>query len=378
MFPGEYTLYGSKRSYFTAKVENILRFQGLPYTLVEKMIHDGSEIERRTGSGAIPAMVTPEDWPLSDSTPIARLLNDRYPDRPVLPSSPVQRVGVLLLEDWFDEWFMRVAMYTRWNFPESVEALVGSGASSRVFGKPWHQLTEQERLSLQGPVEDSLERIASFRQRMTTEVARAYGTTLEQGKDIMVWYGEFLDAMAQHLTSYEFLLGDRPCVADFVISGGFAAHFGNDTWPRNFVYERQPSVLAYAERCWAASSTAAKWLPDDVLPDTWQPFFSAMQDHYLRYLVANRAALASGEDTVSVDFGFGYVATPPRVYQELSRLDVRDEILRFSATDQERIRAVIPAGVLDVYMLPAVKNLPGLSGNKDTFPDPKGLGVLDG
>ena len=36
----------------TAKVENILRFQQLPYMLVEKMPHDGSEIERRTGSGA--------------------------------------------------------------------------------------------------------------------------------------------------------------------------------------------------------------------------------------------------------------------------------------------------------------------------------------
>ena len=71
MFPGEYTLYGSKRSYFTAKIENILKFQGLPYSLVEKMPHDGSAIETRTGSGAIPALVTPEDWPLADSTPNA-------------------------------------------------------------------------------------------------------------------------------------------------------------------------------------------------------------------------------------------------------------------------------------------------------------------
>ena len=46
MFPGKYKLYGTARSYFTSKIENILRFQELPYELIEKMIHDGSAIEK--------------------------------------------------------------------------------------------------------------------------------------------------------------------------------------------------------------------------------------------------------------------------------------------------------------------------------------------
>ena len=207
MFPGEYTLYGSKRSYFTAKVENILRYQRTPYRLIEKMIHDGSPIETRLGSGAIPGLVTPEDWPLSDSTPIARLLNDRFPDRPIIPSTPVQRIATLLLEDWFDEWFMRVAMYTRWNFEDSVDALVGSGVSLQVLGKPYHATNAAEKAQLRPLVDAGLKRIATFRKRMTTEVARVYGTTLEQGQDIMHWYGEFLDNMASHLEQFPFLLG---------------------------------------------------------------------------------------------------------------------------------------------------------------------------
>ncbi len=377
MFPGHYTLYGSKRSYFTAKVENMLRFQGLPYELVEKMPHDGSEIERRTGSGAIPALVTPEDWALADSTPIGRLLNMRFPDKAFIPSSPVQRTGVLLLEDWFDEWFMRVAMYTRWNFPESVDALVGSGVSMRVLGKSWHEVTEEEHVQIRPLVEESLERIATFRQRMTTEVAAAYGTTPEQGQDVMVWFGDFLDHMAHHLERYPFLLGDRPCIADFVLSGGFAAHFGNDTWPREFVRARQPSVLAYAERCWDTQAGDTTWITGDQLPDTWAPFFSAMEEHYLRYLEANRQVLASGTAMVEVDFGFGSVATPPRAYQELSRLDIRGEILALSDTDAALVRQAVPAGVLDVYLAPPLDKPPELAGNKDTFPEPEGIGVLE-
>jgi len=377
MFPGEYTLYGSSRSYFTSKLENILRFQGLPYTLVEKMIHDGSAIETRLGSGAIPGLVTPEDWPLSDSTPIARLLNDRYPDRPVIPASPVQRIGVLLLEDWFDEWFMRVAMYTRWNFDESVDALVGSGVSMRVLGKPYHATSDEEKAELRPLVDESLSRIATFRQRMTTEVALAYGTTPEQGQDIPIWWGEFLDDMAAHLEQHPFLLGDRPSVADFVVSGGFAAHFGNDLWPRNFVLNRQPSVLAYAERCWNTTHGDSSWLADDQIPETWGTFFAAMEQHYLRYLMANRQALASGAEMVKCDFGYGVVETPSRIYQEHSRLDIRDEILKFSGAEMEKVRRAIPEGVLQVYLTPAAENLPGVSGNKDTFPNPEGIGQFN-
>lgn len=377
MFPGQYTLYGTNRSYFTSKLENILKFQKLPYVLVSKMIHDGSLIETRTGSGAIPALVTPEDWPLSDSTPIARMLDDRYPDRSIIPKTPVQRIGTLILEDWFDEWFMRVAMYTRWNFEGSVNALVGSGVSMSALNKPWHATTELERAELDPLLQESLARIRTFRERMTTEVALAYGTTPEQGQDVMVWYGEFLDDMAHHLQHYPYLLGARPTVADFVISGGFAAHFGNDLYPREFVLGRQPTVLAYAEKCWDAVYSDAEWLSEDRLPETWNAFFAAMEQHYLRYLLANRTALGEGAERVEVDFGFGIVATPPRIYQEHSRLDIRDEILRLPEADQAKLVDAIPSGVLNVYLEPALDALPDLAGNKDTFPNPEGIGEFD-
>ena len=378
MFPGHYKLYGSKRSYFTQKLENILKFQDLPYELINKMPHDGSNIEARTGSGAIPALVTPEDWPLADSTPIARLLHERFADRPIIPPGPVQRIGTLIMEDWLDEWFMRVAMYTRWNFPESVEALVGSDISQRLLGKQWHEVTAAERTELMPQVQASLQRISNFRQRMTTEVATAYGTTLQQGQDIPVWYGAFLNHLAAHLEHHKFLLGDRPCVADFVISGGTAAHFGNDLWPRRFIEDRQPIVLEYTERCWNARyNQAGTWLSDDRLPPTWSPFFDAMQNLYLPYLLANRQALAEGNAMVEMDFGFGSVATPVRIYQELSRMDIQDEIQRLSVTEQQQVANAIPADVLAAYLKPALDPIPGLAGHKDTFPEPAGIGVIE-
>ena len=58
MVPGKHKLYGSAHSYFTSKVDNILRFQELPYELVERMIHDGSKIEHEKIRRAIPEWIS--------------------------------------------------------------------------------------------------------------------------------------------------------------------------------------------------------------------------------------------------------------------------------------------------------------------------------
>src|SRR5690606_28122657 len=56
----------------------------------------------------------PEGWVIHDSTFITQLLDMRFPDRPVLPRSPVQRVLCRILDDWIDEWFVRAALHFRW------------------------------------------------------------------------------------------------------------------------------------------------------------------------------------------------------------------------------------------------------------------------
>ena len=102
-----------------------------------------------------------------------------------------------------------------------------------------------------------------------------------------------------------------------------------------------------------------------------------MQVRYLPYLLANREALATDADYVEQDYGFGVVATPPRVYQELARLDLRDELLKLSTDETIAVEAVVPRGVLDSYLVPPIDQHLALTGNKDTFPEPQGIGVLD-
>jgi glutathione S-transferase len=363
MFPGPYILYGSRRSFFTAKVENMLRFLDLPYELVEKQPHDGSDIEKRADCGAIPLLRTPEDWVIWDSTPIAQLLDGRFRDQPLVPGTPVQRVATRLLEDWVDEWFTRPAMYTRWNFPESVEAVFGGGAARALLGKSFFDLTAEER-SMVRPVIDQME---PFRKMMAERAAPRGAMTLETGKDIPEWFGAFLEHLASHLKQHPFLLGERPCVADFALNGGLQAHFVYDPWPRRFVEERAPSVIEYAERCWNAKAGAAGWLPEDRLPESWSPFFEEIEARYLRFLLANRESLAAGDEEFTIDLGHGEVEVAAVAYKELSRLDIRGEILALDAGARNALRAsTIPKAILDAYLLPAL-SVPDFAPGKRTI-----------
>lgn len=365
MFPGAYTLYGSTRSFFTAKVENMLRFLDLPYEFVEKQPHDGSEIETRAGCGALPVLRTPEDWAIWDSTPIAQLLDGRIRSQPLLPATPVQRIGARLLEDWIDEWFTRPAMYTRWNFQESVDAVFGGGAAKALLGKSYFDLTPDERSKIQ-PVIDQME---PFRKMMAEKAAPLGAMTLETGKDIPEWFGAFVEDLARHLEEYPFLLGDRPCVADFALSGGLQAHFAYDPWPRRFIEERAPSVIDYGERCWSARADSSRWLPGDRLPESWAPFFREFEARYLRYLLSNRESLAVGDDGFQIDLGHGAVRVSVAAYRELSRLDIRDEILALHGAEQAALRAsMIPDRILDAYLLPPLV-VPTLAPGKRLLPE---------
>ncbi len=367
MFPGNYVLHGMKRSYFTAKVENILNYLQIPYELADKGSHRGGEIEARAGTGAIPVLHTPDDWVLADSTPIARLLNDRSRQGPIVPATPRQRAAALLLEDWLDEWFPRAAAYTRWNFDESIESLPGSAIAQMRFGKPFHALEASERAQIQPMIDAALKELAPFREMMTQQAMVGGNATPELGGDIMEWFGVSLDDMAAHLEQHAYLLGDRPCVADFALSGGFAAHFANDLWPRDFIAKRQPEMLEWAERLWNAQAGHETWLAADALPDTLAPLFAEIGRRYAPYLRANRDALDRGDPDFELDLGHGPRTFGVNRYRELCRLDVRDELLA-SDPGLQTLRDAISTEVLDAYLLPPPAKVPSMAGLRDNFP----------
>lgn len=99
----ETLLYQFAYSPYCAKSRYCLDYKGLPYTLVEltPVIH--SQFSRQlTGQTKVPYLRHKGSF-IADSSAIAHYLDSEFPDKPLLPTDPVLREQVLLLEDWLDE-----------------------------------------------------------------------------------------------------------------------------------------------------------------------------------------------------------------------------------------------------------------------------------
>ena len=68
----------------------------------------------------IPTVVTPDDETWQDTSDIIDALERRFPDPPLVESTPVHRMAGYLFELYADEFMMPPGLYWRWCFPESI------------------------------------------------------------------------------------------------------------------------------------------------------------------------------------------------------------------------------------------------------------------
>lgn len=274
-FAGSYTVYGSKQSLYTSKLEAALRFHGLEYAFVNKRDADVSEIEKRAGTHQVPVLQTPENWVVADSTPIIDLIDSRFPARRLFPEGP-EGVLVHLVEEYLDEWVARTMVHYRWHYPESA-----AFAARAIAG--------------------GSEEIARMIQSWGPKACRATGTEKPvHQKACEEEYVRLLTAAEAQLAETPFLMGERPTPVDAMILGGLHAHILHDPDPRA-IMDSFPRLLAW----WVNASD--RWpgkgsLP--VFPATTAfgaHVLGELRRHYLPVLVATHEALSRGEKTFSVD-----------------------------------------------------------------------------
>ena len=346
MFDGRYVLWGGEHSLFTRKLQAMLNYLGLDYEFKLKTEESGPQMEARLGTHFIPGLQTPEGWFIHDTTPIGLMLNGKYPDRSIIPATPVQRIAAHLLEDWADEWFGRYAISSRWCYPHNVDH-VAIGFYANFIGKFMDEgLTATERT-------EAAERIKLVRDNFGLSACANRGCGPDQAAHVRRDFEQLMEHAARHYGEHLFLLGNRASLGDFTFAGLFKAHIAADPEPRSWIEGCAPAMLEYMGRVFDARADDGQFLPDDVLPDTLMPFFEHMRNSYHRFLVISREALAAGEKWCELDLGEGPVRMRSLKYSETSRCHIRREIEGLSADERTAVETALgPLGVLDAYLLP--------------------------
>lgn len=306
-----YVLYGAPISLFPRKLEAALRFYAAPFRFEGKGAENRSEIETRSGSHQVPALRTPENWLLADTTPIIALLDARFPARRLVPTGPL---GVLvhIVEEVLDEWFARVMVHYRWHYEENTRAVV-----SEILGR---------EVSLQEAQDFPL-------AKWGPRACRATGTeSAHQQQAAEREYLGVLDALEAQLGSTRYALGDRPTSVDTILLGGLRAHTNSDPIPDLSGYKRILSWDASEADTWKGGGDLAAFPASTPFS---QHLLDIARDHYAPVALANARALGAGDKAFEVVVYDERVSFLTRPYPEQSRQMVHGRI-RDQLDDRDR------------------------------------------
>jgi len=244
-----YRFYAAEISYFSAKVRPFLRYKEIPFEEIPPSGEVYLEvILPRTGLGFIPVVVTPEDETLQDTSEILDELERRFPEPPVYPPTPVQRIVCYLLEVYADEFMLLPAMHYRWSFPES------EAKAREDFA---HFAGDREMAE-------------SFADRMKGSLP-LLGVNADTASAIEAHLGELLAALSRHFESHDFLLGSRMSLADCALMGPLYPHLFLDAVPGRLLRESAPLVCSWIERMNAPTPRSGEFLTGDALAESLRP-----------------------------------------------------------------------------------------------------------
>ena len=259
-----YTLYLFWISYFSGKMQAYLRYKEIPHREEEPkwggaLLH---EIYANTGLMKVPVVRTPQGQWLADSTPMIDWFEARHAPGAVIPDDPLQAFFCRLLEDYADEWLWRPALHYRWSYPTDAHALSRRFAETFLSDQPmpramtaWMARRRQHRIYVAG---DGI-----------TPATRAHVESI---------YLDTLGHLQKIFEQRPFLLGARPCLADFGFFASMFRHFSLDPTPSLIMQQRAPAVYEWVARLWNArhSAISGGWHAPGSLPPDWLPAITGL------------------------------------------------------------------------------------------------------
>jgi glutathione S-transferase len=315
------TVYGPEVSYFTGKLEAVLGYMELPYRAVAK---GPADMAGPTGVAQVPGLKLADDRWLTDSTPIIRWLDERYPVLAVTPQAPVLAFFSRLLEDYADEWLWRPAMHYRWDYPEGAYHL------SRVLA---------DEAAHDMPLPGFIKRYL-IRSRQRGLFTKGDGVTSQTWDHVEKIYLDSLVHLGAILETRPYLLGSKPSLADFGFFGPMFRHFAMDPPSARIMRETAPGVFEWVARVWNARASVTGGELLEQVPEDWGPILDSIGSAYLPYLCANAEAWKAGQGEFDVDIeGAPYRSIRTARYRVWCLEELRRHFDELSEPHQAEVRA---------------------------------------
>lgn len=347
-----WTLYRSKISYFSGKLEAYLKYKEIPFTITEIDRQTFNKIYRQTGVKKMPAMEASDGTWLFDTTPMIAWLEDYYGGVSVLPDDPALAFIALLIEDYGDEWLWRPAMWWRW-VPMTSRRTLGWIIGSEII---------EERVARQAGW--------LFAKRQMHEWLWDDGVDANNEhkvRDMLFREFDFLELL---LEEQPFIMGSHPSVADYGYFASMFRHFGNDPESAEVMRMQAPNTYEWLARLWNAKQHKLGDQPTWIWPEShyWQPLLDRIANDYLPYLRQNADAYLSNKKRFNfMGKNLQFSKTKTTHYRVWCYEALQRKYANLCETDRQRVEAlfkpvgglaslkpntVIDSGMNEFYRLP--------------------------
>ncbi|MGB2573390.1 MAG: glutathione S-transferase family protein [Henriciella sp.] len=227
-------VYGCRISYYTGKLETYLRYRSIAYDYSPTV---GNEKKLKAGAGVVQMPVVELDdgrW-MTDTTPVINWLDKQQQGTSIYPDDPELNFIALLIEDYADEWLWRPAMHYRWSYRPDRQYAAESLFNDLIAG------------NLAIP---RLVAINRLKRRQLGNFVKGDGVTLTTRWHVEQSYLTALDQLQTIFADRQFILGDRPTIADFGMMAPMLRHFSQDPTPAEIMRNRAPAVYEWVARMW--------------------------------------------------------------------------------------------------------------------------------
>jgi len=283
--PARYRLIGGNGSPYSQKLRAIMRYRRLPFDWVSRTERNAAEVAQ-IKPALIPILQYPEDGSSHvDTTPIAYALEQRHPgQRSIVPDDPGQAFLSHLIEDMADEWLTKAMFHYRWAYDADIH-YAGLWIADDFF--PDRTGAERERAA------------RGFAERQIGRMPLV-GCTPHNAPVIEQSYHRILALLESHVGMHAFLFGSRPALADFGLFGQLKT-LATDPTPLAIMRAEAQRTESWVRQLDDASGIEGEWLAAGApLPGATLGLLRLAGEVYLPFLNANAAAVARGDDSVSL------------------------------------------------------------------------------
>ncbi len=328
-----YSLYTMDNSPYSDKIRALLRYKRLPVVEHTETVETRfSVLQARTGKTMVPVVITPDDEALNDSTRIAARIEELAPTPPLVWQDPAMEALAMVLEDYADEWLVRIMLCSRWYHEADAaqnRAIIACGMTHGIYGMDFQRAAHE----FPGPIIATIPRM---------------GATPENAAGWYAMVPRILAATAAALTDSPFLTGGRPHLADFAFYGQLN-QIRRDPTGYEWIQQGPEAVREWMNRLEQACNPAEDAPEGEPRADieALAPLVREAAQTYFRMAVANAVAIERGEREVHVELveSFDFEAPAARYNRKVftAVLELLDRLYAGGGSLPEPVESILLA-----------------------------------